>query len=486
MFLTDVDHFAGIFDAFIGQLGDVDEAFDAIFHFGKGAEVGELGDLGVDNFARGIALGQGLPRIGLQLLDTQGESLVLNIDVEDDGLHLFAHFVEGRGVSDLLRPTDVTDVYQSVDAFLDADEDTEVGDVANLPEDSGADGVFVFQKGPGVGLDLLDAQTDLLGVRVEVEDHTFDDLALADDAVGMLDATRPAHLRDVDEALDAFLEFDESAVIDEADDAAEHVDAVGVALFGAFPGVGRQLLVAQADALAVGAELQDLDLNLVAHIEELGGMRHASPAHIGDVEKAVDATEVDKRTVVGEVFDDAVDDSAGFQLLEGLFLESRPLFFKKGTAAKHDIAAVLVEFDDLEGKFLAQVLVEVSRGAKLDLGTGKEGLDADVDLEATFDTVGDDATDQFVLVVLGGDDLPDLHAVGAFFGEDTLSLFVFALFEEHVDDVAGLDGDLTVFVGELVDVDAAFGFEANIDEDILLADLQNATVGDLILLDGLE
>jgi hypothetical protein len=110
---------AGIFDALDGDLGDVDQALDAVFDLGEGAEVGELGDLGVGDGARGVALGERLPRVGGQLLDAEAEALVLDVDVEDDGLDLVALLVDLGGVADLLGPGEVGDVDEAVDALLD-------------------------------------------------------------------------------------------------------------------------------------------------------------------------------------------------------------------------------------------------------------------------------------------------------------------------------------------------------------------------------
>jgi hypothetical protein len=49
--------------------------------------------------------------------------------------------------------------------------------------------------------------------------------------------------------------------------------------------------------------LQHLDGNLVADVQNFGGMGDAAVGNIGDVEQAVDAAEIDKRAVFGQVFD---------------------------------------------------------------------------------------------------------------------------------------------------------------------------------------
>jgi hypothetical protein len=59
---------------------------------------------------------------------------------------------------------------------------------------------------------------------------------------------------------------------------------------------------------------------------------HAAPGQVGDVQQAVDAAEVDERTVVGDVLDDALDDRA-------LFERSSPML--ASTTARRDSTTLL-------------------------------------------------------------------------------------------------------------------------------------------------
>ena len=68
----------------VGQLGDVQQAFEARLELDEDAEVGELGDLALDDVARLVAAGDvGLPRVVPELLEPQGDPLALLVDVED-------------------------------------------------------------------------------------------------------------------------------------------------------------------------------------------------------------------------------------------------------------------------------------------------------------------------------------------------------------------------------------------------------------------
>src|SRR5439155_20783166 len=107
------------------------------------------------------------------------------------------------------------------------------------------------------------------------------------------------HLRDVDEPFDALLELDERAVVLERDDLALDDGAGRVALRRRLPRVFRDLLETERDALRLRVELEDLDAHVIADLEELARMIDAAPAHVGDVQKTVDAAEVDEGAVLG-------------------------------------------------------------------------------------------------------------------------------------------------------------------------------------------
>ena len=108
-------------------------------------------------------------------------------------------------------------------------------------------------------------------------------------------------------------------------DLAAHALAERVRLLGVVPRIFLGLLQAEADALGLGVVLEDLDGDLVADLEHLARVVDAAPGHVGDVEQAVDAAEIDERAVLGEVLDRAGDDHALFEGLRAssAFISSR-------------------------------------------------------------------------------------------------------------------------------------------------------------------
>ena len=158
----------------------------------------------------------------------------------------------------------------------------------------------------------------------------------------------PRHLGDVDQAFDARLEFDEGAVVGDVGDAALEAHADRILGLDALPGVGLQLLHAERDAVRLVVDLDDLDLHLLADVEHLGRVIDAPPGDVGHVQQAVDAAEVDERTVVGDVLDHAVDDLALFEVLHQLLALLGARLFQHGAARHHDVAAPAIHFQDLE------------------------------------------------------------------------------------------------------------------------------------------
>ena len=135
-FLSFLQDIAWVLDVLVSDFGDVHESFDALLKFDKGAEVSQLFDVAGPDGAGSVALGDTLaPWVRRELFDAQREALVLFVDVGHNSFDFLAEIEELGGVLDPVCPGDVGDVHEAVDAFFDADEDTEFGDVAHFAVD---------------------------------------------------------------------------------------------------------------------------------------------------------------------------------------------------------------------------------------------------------------------------------------------------------------------------------------------------------------
>ena len=154
------------------------------------------------------------------------------------------------------------------------------------------------------------------------------------------------------------------------------------------------------------------------------------------------------------------------------------LFFEQDLAREHDVAALLVDLDDAHPELLPLERVEVAHRPDVNLAAGQERADADVDGETALDAF-DDAADDHLLFREGALDLvPNLHLLGLLARQHDVAFTIFRALEQHVDDVAGLHGDLSGFVEELVDGDDPLRLVADVDDDLGVGDLENRALDD--------
>src|SRR5665213_1840026 len=97
-------------------------------------------------------------------------------------------------------------------------------------------------------------------------------------------------------------------------------------------------------------------------------MINSHPRHFRDVEQAVNAAQVNKRTVIGEPSNRAFQRVAWMDILENIILSTRPSLFFCLTVGENDLLALAVNFDDLELKGLANILFDISQFAGTDMG----------------------------------------------------------------------------------------------------------------------
>src|SRR5690606_1577263 len=128
------DVFAGGVPADVGQ---VDQAVDAAVQADADAEVGDRLDLALDLVSLLVQHGEGLPRIAGDLLHAERDAATLLVHVQHHDLDLVTDLHDLGRVDVLVGPVHLGDVHQALDARLDLDERTVIGDVGDLAEHAG-------------------------------------------------------------------------------------------------------------------------------------------------------------------------------------------------------------------------------------------------------------------------------------------------------------------------------------------------------------
>src|SRR5215469_810654 len=289
----------------------------------------------------------------------------------------------------------------------------------------------------------------------------------------------PRHLRDVDEPLDAGLELHERAVVGDVGDAALEAGADRELALDALPGIVLQLLHAERDAVRLVIDLDDLDLDLLADGKHFGRMIDAPPGNVGDMQQAVDAAEVHKGAVVGDVLDHAVDDLAFLEVLHQLLALLGAGLLKHGASRHHDVAAAAVHLQDLERLRHVHERGDVADRPDVDLAARQEGHGAiEIDREAALDLVEDDTLD--LLVALEGllEFAPALLAARLVAREHRLAERVLDPLQIDLDAVADLELVRPPGPGELAQRHAPLGLETHVNDGDILLDPDDGPLDD--------
>src|SRR5690606_7111076 len=297
---------------------------------------------------------------------------------------------------------EVGEVDHAVDVAVEADEQAELGLVLDLALDHRTARVVAGECLPRVLQRLLEAKRDAALLRVDLEHHHVDFLRRRQDLAGVHVLLGPRHFRNVDEAFDARLQLDERTVVGDVRDSAG--DHLADRELGAdvLPRIRLELLHAERDAVGFLVDADDLHLDRLTDVEDFGRMVDAAPCHVGDVQQTVDAAEVNERTVVGDVLDDAFNDLTFFEVLDDFRTLLGTALFEHGAARHDDVATTAIHLEDLEGLCVVHQRGDVADRADVDLRTRKEGNCAiQIDGEATLDLVEDDAFDTLAGVELG-------------------------------------------------------------------------------------
>src|SRR5690606_35790911 len=132
------------------------------------------------------------------------------------------------------------------------------------------------------------------------------------------------------------------------------------------PRVLLRRLERERHALALEVDLEDLDGDLLAHLDELARVLDVLPRELGDVDETVHTPEVDEGAEVDDRGDDALAHLALGEVVEERRTRLALRLLEQRAARQDHVVAVLVELEDLRLDLLAEVRREVAHAAQFD------------------------------------------------------------------------------------------------------------------------
>jgi hypothetical protein len=275
----------------------------------------------------------------------------------------------------------------------------------------------------------------------------------------------------VDQTFDAGFEFDERTIFGDVGDRTLKLGADGIFGNSRIPRIAFQLLHAKADALRVLVDTNDLYLNRVTNVDDFAWVVDALVADVGDVQQAIDAAQIDERTIIGDVLDNAVDDLAFGEVLDKARALFCACFFQNGATRYNDVATLAVHFQDNEGLSDVHQWRNVTDWTNVNLAAGQEcHCAAQINGETTLYAAEDNAINAVACVKFAFQHIPSGFATGAIAAEHGFAVHIFYAVYEDFDFVANLQVGFLAGHSEFTQRHTAFGFETHIDDSMVIVD----------------
>ncbi len=248
-------------------------------------------------------------------------------------------------------------------------------------------------------------------------------------------------------------------------------------------------LQGQGDTLTVEIDVEHLDGDLVADLDDLRRVVDVLPGQLGNVDQAVNTAEIDESAEVNDGGHHALTDLALLELgQEGLANLGLGLLEVLATGQDH-VVAVLVELKDLGLDLLADVRGEVADATHLNEGGRQEAAQTDVDDEAALDGFDDGALNDAVSFFDLLDVAPGALVLGTLLGQNQTAFLVFLGDDKGLDGVADLDDFVRINVlldGKLAGGDDTLGLVADVQEDFVVIDLDDGALNQITIIEVLD
>src|ERR1035437_186216 len=335
---------------------------------------------------------------------------------------------------------------------------------------------------------LLERKRDTATLQVDVDDLDEDVVADVDNLLRQLHVAL-GQLGDVDQALDAVVHADERTERDQLGDLARNDLADRVGAREVLPRVFLRCLQGQRDTLTVHVDVEHLDGDLLADLDDLGRVVDVLPGQLGDVDQTVDATKVHEGAEVDDAADDPRADLTLLELLEERGANLGLGLLEPGAAGQDHVVAVLVQLNDLGFDLLADVRLEVADAAHLDQGGRQDPAKADIEDESTLDDLDDGTRDDAVLFFDLLDRAPGALGLCAHLGQDQPALLVLLLEDKgfdcitHGNDVSRVD---IVLDGKFARGDDTLGLVADVEQNLVTVNLDDDSFDDIAVAEMLD
>src|SRR5574344_1862717 len=332
---------------------------------------------------------------------------------------------------------------------------------------------------PWVGLALLQTQRDTTTFFVDIQNHDFNGVTNVHNLGRVNVLVGPIHFRHVYQTFNALFDFNEAAIVSQVGHATGQASAFWVTLSDSDPRIFTQLLQAQRHTSTLAVELQNLNSDFVANVDDFGRMLDALPSHVSDVQQTVNTAQIDECAVVGQVLDDTLHFLAFLQVGQQAVTLRGVFGFDHGTTRNDNVVALLIQLDHFELKLFAFQVSGVTHRTHIDQRTWQERANGvHFDSEATLDLAIDQTNNGSLFFVSLFQLQPSFVTLSLLTGQQSLTETIFDRVQSDIHRVTDVDFQFANGVLELFNRDSGFRLQTSINQDKAVRDGDDSTLDD--------
>ena len=294
-----------------------------------------------------------------------------------------------------------------------------------------------------------------------------------------------SHLGDVDKALNAVAKVNKCTEGNKLGDSALD-NSVNWILGNKYaPWILRSLLKTKGDALTVKVNVENLNLNLLANLNNLRWVVNVVPRKLGNVNQAVNAAKVNKCTKLNDGGNGTLELHANLELAQDVLTLCLTSLLKNNAARKNNVVAVAIHLDNTSLNTSAHECTKVLDATKVNKGCRQEATEANVKNQAALNNLDNLALNGLTSVELIFNCLPSTLVLSTLLGENQTALFVLFLKDKSLDVLT--QGDdlcrVDVFTNrKLTSRNNALRLVANVYEDLIALNLDDGAVDKISLI----
>ncbi|CQB86092.1 Uncharacterised protein [Chlamydia trachomatis] len=324
---------------------------------------------------------------------------------------------------------------------------------------------------------LLQGERDTTTIEVYVNNLNEYFFATLNNSFWVLYMT-VSKLGNVNQAFDAVFNGDEHTELNNLGDLTLNNLSRNMGTSEALPWIFLSCLKGEGDAFAIEINVENLNSDLIANLNNLGWVIDMLPRKLGNVNETVNTAEINECAEVHDGRHNAFTNLTLLKLRKEGLANFGLGFLEELTTRKYNIVAILIKLKNLSLNLLTNVWGKIANATHFNEGSWQEAAQTDVYNQAALNSLNNGTFNNAVCILDLLNITPSTLILCTLLGENKTSFLVFLSYNKGFDGVANFNNIIWINVfldGKFTGRDYTFSFVADVQQYFVVINLYDCT-----------